>query len=1481
MKSERIFPTELNLEVSPSHLGNQRGRFMRNMDYVQSGSDKNTLQLTPNQSNELYDPTFSLPPGINQTIGTGVSRETNTEYTMLWNSLGNHQLYLMRNGTCQTIYKDPLLKFVLDPQHFIKGDGRISIHRVCIGTENKTFIIFTDGINRQRFICEEDSIATDSFNPVKFPRFAGDYYDREDLISLGVVPATDCIEIKPIASDPRKLNKLKFNPWRFRIMYIDVYGRQSEHGNISDLYYQSDCSGNAGCLDLTFSAGGPLVQKIVVEYQKGCHAEWSKHETIDKYSECDKPWYEQVLNTKNKYNPVTNRITYRFCADKGCVAVPDVETQRYENPLPRFSESAFPMAGVLGLAGNTYGFPKFGCDLLDKIHFEVEKPTEEAEQLIQTRDITVWAMIYNPFREYVEAIWEKNDRIVFGGLAEGSKDEPDVIDTYKQYFGDKDQAGFIGYLAGTGYAVVSKQYRFPRPDLFNPTAPRDLELVEQPVAPSAAEVRDHYWLQKFEFKGLPPGNYVFRIAGHHAKLSDANYQATSTYVIGIGGYYESGPFQGRFRGLVDNNDKEILINVCDKDYDSIKDDKKGLIISDLTYPHTDISLRNRSRITQGYAFEDIHGERGVQPIVNARINSNGSDRKGSTWTDHNGFFFMAARDKDFYTEIWTMRKCKWQKMVRLEERQDKVDLFGTAAEYVHGWVARPGLHVQDVYATRIWDSFDEEKCNRTLIRGKVVDCKTKAGISGITVGITQAGFTTTNALGEYELVVHDTDHVANQKIIFLPTGTCATKLCNNQKCAPVINYYPTNCVICEERVFVPITLEYELITQNRGLQKGGTYPFAVSGGDWLDRKGLAQIKPEWYLNMPTVNEAKSFAYSRIKWTIDANAVFPSWMKTLYIRFGRNLAFDDFLEWVVDRFEFVDNTGNINTAAPTQIKIYYDSLNEYNKQNNFSTNATWQFLDEKGKHITTDVVQFIANGNGDIFDTVITSLVRADKDGKYFLVDYTPALRELEEGALIKFIRPSTCVDANLYFAVCETVKINNGIPERTTGYVNAFDSYMVGRQIPTPVVTIKKEERTVPGSTNPVIVEEIEVSETTNVLKPYVWQFEHHSPSDFWGTKCNNRGMPVPEFDGENIICKKTEIALSGSLGVNGLVNYLHYFDEKRKKLLEVNDGGIVACIAPGANFVKVIFEVGSCMLPYDDNAVRYDESGKAIILSAEKQFGKPQNRSPYGCQKNDRNSITTFDGGVSWIDSTNVGHIVDDYRNTVDISADKYESFLRQKIKYIQNFNKTHTLKKYFHQQFNPRDRGLYITDFSLASKSFITDDFSEQIEKNETLVVNLDTKALRKFCSFTGEYYGALPGDDREKQFYSFKEGIPYIHHHQNTTSVNKFFGVQCQRSLRFAISLDLFTTKKYLGLQVYVDNIVMYSPEIKTQFGQVSLIPRNWFKRGDKYWIAPFLCEKENIFDGELLRGRWAEVLLVGDPDNLDKYSELTGIIVTANE
>jgi hypothetical protein len=1474
--AENLIPTEVVLDINRQNLQNNQSRVRKNLDH--HGKDGSGMfAITGLPANELYDPTFSLPNGENLKAGEGYSAETNETYILTWNENMQHALYRIKNGACQMVFVGPELNASKNPEKFA-GETRFHVERLCLGDRTKTFVLYLDADDKQRFLCVEDSIATHYFDAVLFPYFAGTHYRRTELINLGVPTPVDCIGITPVSTTDTGMSRLKKHFWRFRIKTIDVYGRPSEHGIISDGYYQGDChTGNINCLDLSFDAGGPLVDKIQIEYNNDGTTEWHIHQTINKYKKCSTDWWTRQINDADfTFDKEKNRIIYRFCAGGECIPVPDKETERNENPLPIKSQSLFALAGGIGLANNQYNpFGPFACDIMDKIHFEVERPAPGDNANFITRNIIIDVVIVNAFEKRNQAIWKQGDNIVFGGIGDFAPTglgtptlqiEEGVGGKFGQVFPDQ-QEGFNGYLAGTRYAATSRQFRAV---VSNGVI---TGYKEWGAAQSSLEAHNGIWIQRFEFKNVPPGKYIFRIAGHGSSLNDSNYQRTSTYVAGTAGLDNGGnPVWSEL-----NNTTEILIDVCNEDYDS-KKKKQFLQIYDLTHAENDGQLQRNSRAVSGYVYEDRDNQGvGVLPIETATIVvKDASIVRKSIWTDHNGFYFVAARDGNYKVSIRTSRKCGWEQFPDFS-----VNISS-------------GLITHDFVAYDNWNTYLDEKCNRVLMRGRIVDCVTGANVPNIVIGITRGSFTSSNEKGEFELVVHDKEGGRQEKVLFMSAGACRILTCAGEPCLPLLNYVQPNCSIvqCAERPFV--LPDYQVKVDGvllRGLQQGGRYATAVSGGDWMDRGNFAQTKPVWHLDIPTVNETQSWKYSRIKWTIDPSARFPLDMDRLHLRISKNLAYNDFISWVVDRVEFMDNSGFENKISPTKIRIHYSSLNEYNKQNNFSSNTTWQIIDEKDSIETKDIVHFVANGNGKLFPKVITEQVRFDKDGRYFDVDFNADIKELSEGALIKIMRPGTCKNAEIFYELCKTVIIKNGIPTETSGYLNAFDSYYVSRQIPTPVVTVKKVKKVEPSSTNNTIIfTEVEESETTNVIKPYSWLFEHHSPSDLWGDHCANLGRPLISDPLESVICRETEIALSGALGVNGLTNYLHYFDDARKKQFEDQGWAGITGVIVQSNSLLVICGTDWFTVEYDDNSVVFSAAGRAIVKTAEKQFGIPTNKEGknFGCLPADRNTISYCNGKVLWYSRHNLGIAACNFHTAEIISDNRYSTYFRNKSKGLRAGN------RYFHAKYNPKENQYYITDFNLSDLQYINAFPGFQYDLNDTLAIDVDSGELRKSCSFTPEGFAHLRGDVGDQQFFSFKKGIPYAHHRLNPTKFNEFFGVPVPWAIQPSVGIDIMKVKQFLSLEFYSKDTKCYVPKVFTESGQVSKIPRNFFQRGDRYSVGPFLCDinmlpdpnrlKETgvnaLTDGDNLRGRWVEFLVMADPDNMTSYFEITGLVVNMN-
>lgn len=1505
----------IDVDSDELYLTEANARFIKNITYEVNDNNSAPLDegsnagaFTPLESNtRLCD--LTLPTGKNFCIGYYESRELAEGYVFVWNSNNDHLIYRIngRNGQCEKVYQSKCLNFQLIPKHFI-AEGRCVlqttafVNKVTDKEETRKYLIFTDDFNPQRFISVEDAIITNGFDANLYPYFLVNdpVCDKCTWINLGVQPPMDCIEIDPIKrnlddeEEKNRPNLLNYKSWQFRIKYIDVWGRESEHGVISDMYIStsgggcvSDSNGLPRCLKLKFKAGCPFVDKIQIEFRNcngnvrglSINSDWYLYDVIDKWNDCEeKPWYERSINnayqreydrlillgltpaeaaekanTFLRYDAVTNKFEYTFCGDKECSPLPVEETNRGYNPLPLTSSSVFSIGKSIGLARNRRGFEPLDCKELDKIDFSVTPPSQQSNcGNNELRKITVWAVIWNPFEDSRIALRSDSGRAVFG-ISDCSKNNPF---TYQQIL-PPGQEGFIGYLAGTKHYSVSKQYR-------HDYANNDDVFVglnyNTPGGPFNAF--NFAPLQKFEFEVLP-GKYVFRIAGHRSSPND-DYQKTSTYLKG----------QTQLNGLgnIVREVNEILIDVCTGDAE-IK--SEPFMIYDLTRIGKGCAVAEATNVVEGYIRED---EINKYPIELAKINPSNPIHFRS-YTDHNGHYFAATRKKGLYVDLLGTKNCQNNQFLAKSD---------TSWDNSETW-----YRYNELYAYKNETKYPVG--DRFLIKGKIALCdNVNVGVAGALVVLTRGQFAYADANGEFTIIAHEKGDTGGRvdKIIYSQRGTCQVLACGND-CEFCFNDVNITSVACtgQERIFsVPDLLVKIKGLNKRGPQIGGRYGLGIKLHDWMGRHTFIQASEKHYVNIPTLQQTQVFDYSTIGFNIGASIQLPDWVRWISFYITENLNYDDFLTWVAERVQFVDNTGKVNTAAPTQIRLYYEGLGEYNKQNNFSTNSVWQFINSSQAPVLGDQIEFLANGDGNIFTKRITALLKYDKEGKYIAIDYTDELKDLKDGALIKLIRPKQCINKDFYYELCPIIRVVDGKPVITNGTFNFFDSYFQTRQIPVPV-----EKKTTNSNG------EIETT-TENQLRNYPFLFEHHSPSDFWGDHCWNKGRVNTKNPYENQQLLKTEIAISDAIANNGVINGLNYFTDADKELFDEQEWGGITTVLAEINNLLIICEHDNFVVTYNDDDVRVDENGRVYAPGADSRFGRPQRKigNNFGCELDDINTIRRKDGMILFIDRSKSAIVVHNYADAVDISAIGVKSWIKTKVKYLTEYNaQNNSVQKYLHAVIDPKRNEYLITSFNINPGDNADADFVNQlreikVELNETLAFDVYAKVFKTFYSFTPEYYGTLEGQSMDNQLLSMRRGEVWYHHRLRNpgNTYNNFYGTQCEWVLEVVANMDNTKVKRYLWNEFYCKEIKVYIDRIITEAGQQSRLMPKWWDRREKFWAADFKCaintnadtnilEETTInalLDGDVLYGRWLMARYVPHPDFKDKYFELTAILIS---
>lgn len=1484
----KALPIKINLDKDSKDMQPNEARYIKNMtpymgmngqyDGVTQGFNMNRLKSL--QANELYLLISQLAiDSENKVIGRLISKETNSVFVFVYNSAGNHLIYRINGDrTYNIVYKGPLLKFVKRPEFFI-SEANATLEFLDIGNpetgekERRSFLFIAHGVNYQRHICVEDSIATNSFDEIQYPYFSGNY-DKEQLINMGLATPKGCVSVKEVewdeGVDKGLTNSLLRETLQFRIRQFDVWGRPSEFGIISDLYVPgiNDCLADnprlPRCLDLSFDAGNPMIDKIEVAYRICNSQVWNVDATINLYTGSNiGEWWLRERNPNVDFNLVDNSITYRFCKNKECRPVPVADTNRLDNPLPRQSQAITKIAKYIGLGNNLSGFQPFSQELKSKIKFTVEGPTSTATN--NNRNITIYVPIYNQALEWYQAVYkdETSPEYLYGGRRQkGSFGERNANpQDYDQVFrGVVGQSGFGGYLVGGGTAISTQVYLNSQNEFVDDPDHKGWDLSPSGIT-----------YQKFEFTNVPKGVWIFRLYSHLVNPeANEQYRQTSELVYGV---CDFNPVTKRINNFSGRERKELLIDVCEGDYNSLNDNKV-LVIADVA--------ANDYKATSGYITETTGG----LPVELVNVTS--QNGYTSQVSDHNGFYFFATRGSGRTFVFNLYNKCKTTQFGFSEgnEGMRYVQIPLTNLNEGAFFTIRPDL-----------SDYPDVECNRVQIKGRLTLAGTQIGISNAIVTLTRSQSAVTDADGYYTILAHD-DGIKGRRddSLIVSGGACGYTGIDNS-CIDVKPIGFNACVSCEERIInVTDTLLY--YTVQRGPLSGGTYGTGVVGRDWLGR--VTFVQDTGYITIPSIIQSKTIAPSKIKVEIDSTALFPDEIISITPWITQETTIEDYLSWIIDKVEFIDNTGAINNISPARIKIYYDSINEFNKQNNFNTTTGWQFIPQgETTPRTGDKVEFYINGDGKYFDTLVTALVKYDQDGQYFIIDYSDQLKDLKQNALVRLVRPRECTSENQpYFEICHPVNIVNNRAVEKEFYLNFFDTYYLSREIP------------VPSSVNPVNTETLSVrttevqnpdgsttttTQTTNETVNYVvdnrsfgFLFEHHSPSNFWGEKCKNIGRVNTKNPYETEIYNVNQIALSGALSINGQLNYLNYFDNAKMTNLNLPNttGGIVAMFFE-VGIVLMIFQYDYCTVGFDDNIARVNGDGQLIAPSIDNQFGKPQRKigNNNGCLLIDKNTIVKWNGLISYLDRASADLVQHNFSQAESYIFAQCASWFKPKLSAVQNDS-----NRYFIGGVNPFTNEYFLTDTALENTIFVNNERKPNVTKPETNSFDILTKEYRGAFSFIPEYYASLDSDILGKQFFTFKSGEPYSHVNINENQkFNVFYGEKVERVIHPVFVLDGIKKMRpkwveNYGNRFFVDRII-------TDSNQESRILLEHWVRNDDLYAAPVLCDlktpadlsykpetgENKILDGTPLHAGWIDMRFIGDPAEDEFYTQTAGIVL----
>lgn len=732
----------------------------------------------------------------------------------------------------------------------------------------------------------------------------------------------------------------------------------------------------------------------------------------------------------------------------------------------------------------------------------------------------------------------------------------------------------------------------------------------------------------------------------------------------------------------------------------------------------------------------------------------------------------------------------------------------------------------------------------------------------------------------------------------------------------IIRVDPDKRTFCAPDLFVNVGT-----IKSKGVQTGNTYPVAFILHDVINRH-TAPIRRQGekaFVQIPNLNDPgyQKFVLPSIRVDIDNTFAVNPIFTRLTCLIGSGIGFTDFISAPADWIQHVDNTGATNNSNPTNTRIYWPSLKEYNKLNNFNTNTSWEFL-------PGDVVQFIMNGNGDWIDSVVSAKVSYDQNGQFFTIDYLPELAGLKNNCLFRIVRPAKNESGDFVplYEVAYTFDLVNGVPTVFSKVLPYADSYLISRTMPVP--RMKGQPYAIPSSMFPATPSPIEYTSSnqnesldkngtsTGNSNPngvvifqaiddtvsYPFYCEHHSPADTWGSHLADRGrtfFPDPYVRQKRI---GTEIALSEQESDRNNLAAFNYFDIKNSKEFDRNVWGNITAVLVDNSKMLVICDSDHYLVTYNASNLRVSENGTVVGENTYGIFSAPQRKSGtnYGCTLFDINTISRTGGKVSWLDRS--GYVVfHDFSIAKAVQFMGYDGYINNKVSKANLLNQNTGANgiTYFHGRHDPKTWEYILTSFNIpvsGTPSYINNLSEINTAVNETLIIDLETGILKSMASFTGEYYGSMPGYYLQKNFISFKNGVPYIHHKGVNAALpyNNFYGVQCKKLVVLVVNIGNDKVKRFMWNEVYCKEHLFVALTIKTDRGQLSrLLSEQWDKR-EKFFAAAFLCDLNTpadpnipvqtganaIIDGNPLAGQWMKVSYSSLDADDAKYCELYGIV-----
>lgn len=1438
-------PLVLNMDKSPGKLSEIECFFLRNHDRSLNinGQKRGTLGRTSPLRGNFAACAMNQPGGENYTTGNYYSPITNETYSWIYNSNGVHFIQRINgDGICEVVYHG-CLQLSAEPEHSIdQFKAYLKVDKICANTPGgvRKLLVFTDGINDLGCIDVEVSIATNFFNTPFFERCT----DPCELIRLCVPDPCGCVLAEFIDPTPEdaglKNNLLDVG---IRLAYRHVYYdgiRKSTYSDPSKLLYQDTrgCFNNgtfSRCIKMRVPVGNALVEKIEIIYYK--EGQWFLHDTVEKYkkyNDAQEFWYERELSeqVEDTFSETDCAFDYEFCMDKQCLVIDINDINRVYNPMPRQVQCLFEIGlgedkAALAFVNYVKGTCAIDAKEIQKI--SVSADCDNVDCQTEMVELTVRAVIHNTEFHRNQPIFrlgggvdnaadDDTDIAFFGGLNDVSNGDLEL--TFGQQFREKVR-NFIVYIEGTEYWAEMKQWKADS-YFTNITEWGTLSNLEDDSTKRRwrRAIKDgDFFYQEAKIK-VPKGMRGFiRITSHESTTPDDD---KSTFVLGTLTGIQNYAGNLNINSALDYYSEEIYFNACNPDTEVVQD---FFVIQDNA---VDGGLSTKASAFHGY-LKDGNG----LPVEGALIKvvaNGGITIVAAGKTDHNGFYHCYAYPgltEDVIIEARVERDCD-------------TEFEQLASPQVSAFAG-------DNILRNITIEDEEYETNfLATVKMRAIDCIGNA-IAGVKVAISGSKYKTTASDGVATFKIRNYDTRAREvRTIMMNTNSCFAFDCGNNcnPCMPQAVKATPACYQSNPTITMAdgVLNRESVVANTRGLKNGGAYPMGIVAKGTCGRQ--SPVYNIGTLNIPKVQEKNREGFcGAINYT-DTGAIFPDWVNCVDIVRGENLnPFE--LQWVVDTIERTDDG---------KIKLTIQSLIDYNEKYLFKTNTIYSWL-------AGDRIEFIKNGDGKIFsiaqhgllsylavspfhDELVSGEDEAETDffNQLLIID-DGKLSDLEEGAVIEIQRSKQCVNEPTYFGICVSIPVVNGALQYPEGFFETFDTYYVKRKI-----------GEFPSQ-----------------------RFEHHSPSDFWGTRLTDAGRPYFENKFENERRYGRNVTVSPPFEINR-------FGDIERPLNPDSHGDIIAVIIKDNRIGIAISENDNSIFQVADDIARVADDG-TIRASSGGVISEPQPKiaGAFGCPYELASGIQESDGLITWFDGYSL--IKHDYNIAKAIDVDKVSSWFTFKGQELFGHNKEQTdpLNKIrVCAGLNWSNNSIHLTFKTLRDPAY-NNEINPFSKRNETIVFDPYTEDFLTFAGFTAERYGVLeliteedpdhPEYGRGCAFIAYFKGVPYIFP-IIATRFNEFFGVPCDWMIGMVVNKNDSKVKEPLAIEQQSGETFFFVKEVLTENinFRSEIPPARWVKDRNK-WNAAFLANKLNrggIYGDDKPVGYYTKVLFVRDNTDGLKYN-----------